>query len=683
MAGERSYVRVPPDSTGKKVRHEPFHRVGYNTRVGGHIWQLEQTYTINGISGTIFTGPNSDTGYVGFKMNSGSDFQNVDLPAGAAIVYEGSQVATVASDEVIHIPYAQISGGSSPHNTVNVDNTGSMNIRFSEGLPQLDAFGRLRVSGGTTLGDYIFAYNTLPNDFSTRKVGNATTSHDIDLRAIKLVCPSGVPAAGSSDAAGGFDLVAHTTNTYHHYFPGYSHEAIMTVALGDTGKNGCTRNWGYFDSQNGYMFRCDDASSGLKLVIRTNTSGSVTETVITEFNGDPVDGTGDSQMTLSLTDDNIYWIDIQWLGAGRVRFGTYHRGQRVVIHEHYHEGTVNEGKPSSQTGALPICFSMKNSTSQASETVMLAWCAAVHTEHDVALAEFGTNRLETITKTFDPTSLENGQEYELVGVLAPVKTITGDVSNRSLYLPNYMEAIAYHADGTEALIEMEVYLDPLMGGGNKAFSINQDEITDSATAWMVPVTPVSTNAVEVYKPENYVLADRPKFWGGGGHIHAAYMRGYTRENLGNIYTNFQDGAFKNYAENGGTIDHPITSITTGTTTTYSMGTFLRHREGYPIRIYGVTGTAASILNYTENGGTEFYLRVTSANTAELYTDIQFTTPVNTNGLTVTDPGRMRGDYGQQMYFVAVVKPLAPTIASASARGAVTVHFNLGWSEVNQ
>ena len=37
MAGERSYVRVPPDSTGKKIRHEPFHRVGYGSRVGGHI----------------------------------------------------------------------------------------------------------------------------------------------------------------------------------------------------------------------------------------------------------------------------------------------------------------------------------------------------------------------------------------------------------------------------------------------------------------------------------------------------------------------------------------------------------------------------------------------------------------------------------------------------------------------
>lgn len=678
MAGERSYVQIPPDGTGKKIRHEPFHRVGYGSRVGGHIWQVEQEYQIvrsavTLMTVTIFTGPNSDAGYVGMKFPSGQDFQNVSLQAGDLISYNGSTVATVTSDEIIHIPYTQISGGNSPHNTVNVDNTGSMNIRFSEGLPQLDAFGRLRVSGGTTLGDYIFAYNTLPNDFSTRKIGNATVTHDQDLRALILSCPSGTPATGSPDAALAYDLVAHTSNTYHHYFPGYSHEAIMTVALGDTGKNGCTRNWGYFDALNGYMFRCDDASSGLKLVVRTNTSGSVTETVITsdDFNGDPVDGTGASQMTLRLTDDNIYWLDVQWLGAGRVRFGTYHRGQRVVIHEHYHEGdTLNSGKPSAQMGSLPICFSMKNVTSQLAETTMAAWCAAVHTEHDVALSELGTNRLETISKTFNPASLENGQEYELLGVLAPVKEITAGVTNRTLYLPNYMEAMAYDSDGAEALIEMEVYLDPLIGGGTSAFPDN----------WMEPVTPTSTNAVEVFKSANYDPADRPKLWGGGGHIHAAYMRGYHREDLGNIYTNFQDGAFKNYAENGGTMDHAITSITTGTTTSYSMGSILRHREGYPIKIYGVTGTASTVLNYDENGGTEFYLKVTSANSAELYTDASFTTPVNTNTLTVTSPGRMRGDYGQQMYFVAVAKPLPPTIALGKN---ITVHFNLGWSEVNQ
>lgn len=684
MAGERSYVQVPPDSTGKKIRHEPFHRVGYNSRVGGHIWQSGKEYTITGsvsLTVTIFTGPNSDVGYVGMKFAGGDDFSNKNLSAGDVINYEGSPVATVASDEVIEIPYTQISGGKTPNNTVDVDNTGSMNVRFSEGLPQLDAFGRLRVSNGSTLGDYIFSSDILPNDFSTKKVGNVTEVWDSNLHALRLTCALGVPANGTPDSYLSKNLIAKTTNTYHHYYPGFSQSAIMTIALGDTGRDGVTRNWGYFDADNGYMFRCDDSTNGLKLVVRTKTSGTITETVITkdQFNGDPVDGTGDSLMTLSLTDDNIYWLDLQWLGAGRVRFGTYYRGQRVVIHEHYHEGNLNQGKPSSQTGALPICFVQNQTTSQISASEMFVWCAAVHTEHSINIETQGRNRLETFTKTFDPTAIENGQEYELIGALAPVMSISNEV-NRTLYLPNYMEALAYHTDGTEALVEVEVYANPVIGGGNMSFPINSDETLN--TPWLVPVSLNDrTNAVEVYKPANYTLADRPKLWGGGLHVLAAYGKGSFRSEISNLYSDFQNGAFKNFAENGGTEDHPVASWSVDSTTQYTTAMpLLIHREGNPIKFYGIDGTLGDELNYDSVRDNTYYLKVTGLQTAEIYEDIEFTVPVDTTGLTYTTAGRMTADYGLQMYFVAVCKPLAPSVANGTD---ITIHFNLGWSEVQQ
>ena len=377
MTGERSYVRVPPDSTGKKVRHEPFHRVGYNNRQNNHVWQLEREYQITGsvnITVVIFTGPNSDSGYVGLKLPGSSDFNNVDLQAGDLIVYEGTTVATITSDEIISIPYVQISGGNSPNETVNVDRTGSMSMRFDEGRPQLDAFGRLRVSSGTTLGDYVFAYDELPNNFSTTLRGNGSVSHDKNKRALLLEIDAGTPGQ-PYDPDPNLDQVSHTTDTYHHYFPGFSHEAIMTVALGNITDNaGATRNWGYFDANNGYMFRhttgTDEGefylvirATGIRAqdevdeirISKTQTerwqdvrgTPTLVETITEGWNVDPVDSSGESQMNLDLTKDNIYWVDVQWLGAGRVRFGTYHRGQRVVIHEHYHEGVFNQGNPTS------------------------------------------------------------------------------------------------------------------------------------------------------------------------------------------------------------------------------------------------------------------------------------------------------------------------------------------------
>lgn len=707
------YVQIPPDSTGKRIRHDPYHSIDYNARIGNHIWQTEKIYQITGsITADVFLfqGEDADAGTISVRFTDRNLNGGLQLTAGDKINYLGAEVATVVSEELVFVPYINIAGGKRPENTVDVDKTGSMNMRFAEGLPQVDAFGRLRTSAGTSLGEYIFSYDILPFDFSTKIVGNASAVHEPNLRALKLVCPSGAPAAGSVDAAGNTDLVSHTTNTYHHYFPGFSQTAMMTVALGDTGKDGVKRDWGYFDVDNGYLFRCDNTTDGLKCVIKSSASGQLKETIISKtkteifvdgvlqstvsqgFNGDPVDGTGNSQMNLSLTDDNIYWLDVQWLGAGRVRFGTYYEGERIIIHQYYHNN--NAGQPTSQTGSLPICYSQINTASQVSESIMLAWCASAQTEHDVTINQLGRNRLETITKTFNTTAVENGQPYEFIGVLSPAKQITENGNaNRTLYLPNYMEAMAYHADGSEAFVEVEVYVNPIIGGGNKSFPINNDEINDASLPWLQRIEPGAT--VESYKPANFVLADRPLYWGGGLHVLATYMKGYNRSDLTDAFANFQDGAFKNFSENGGHVHTYVGSITPspdGTTPTVvtvdtAIHPMLALREGYPQKINGIVGTVgtdiANGLNYSAGRDNQYYIRVISTTQFELYEDIEFTTPVITQGLTYTSGGKLHGDYGDQINFAIVCKPLAPTIAKQATSGDVTVHFNLGWSEVNQ
>ena len=727
MAGERSYVRVPPDSTGKKIRHEPFHRVGYSGLTSGHIWQLGQEYIVGGVPGIVFNGPSTSSGYIGFRYVGTYDYQNADVVIGSEITREGVVVATVTSDEIIHIPYTHISGGHSPQNTVDVDATGSMNVRFAEGLPQLDAFGKLRVSSGTTLGDYIFSNNLLPADFSVKRIGNGTVFHNQSRRCAVLKVPGQqVPGVNTPD---GIDAAVMASNTHHHYFPGMGQTFIATVAL-SAPVMGCQRSWGYFGDTNGYMFRCTGTSDGVGLVVRSDTEhapgtgydeliifrdstkkytvdeNNVATLVSTSnegWNNDKVDGTGPSQMDLKVTDDNIYWIDVQWLGAGRIRFGTYYKGQRVTIHEYYHN--ANGGRPHSATGSHPAKFQIVNTNTQfAADSTISVWCVTVQTDHQVDMSKIGRNRIATMTKSFDPASIENGQEYELVSVLSPVKTVADSPNvNRTLYLPNYMEAMAYHANGDEALVEIEVYIDALVGGGNKSFSINQDEISDSSSAWMVPNDMDPANAVEVYQPRHHVLADRPKLWGGGLHVLATYIRGNGRSDVSGLYSNFQDGAFKNYEEEGGTIIHDLSVMgmggltpspdgTTPTVYTSHIGMHM-HREGYPVKFYGITSSIGTDptngLNY-DVSGKAYYIRYTGIDTCELYEDMEFTIPVITNGLTYNGSGAMRGDYGLQMYFVVVCKPLAPTIAKAATlnasqagSGNITVHFNMGWSEISQ
>lgn len=445
MAGERSYVRVPPDSTGKKIRHEPFHRVGYNNRIGNHFWQVGRTYEIGGYSGVVFNGPDSNAGYIGFKMVSSADFQNVDLTAGMSIVYNGVTVATVTADELIHIPYTQISGGDNPNYTVNVDATGAMNMRFGEGRPQLDAFGKLRVSGASILGDYTFSNNYLPDQFATTVDGKshgAAVTHNGNLHAAVLITGvEGETYTATANYGRNAVRAQMTSHTYHHYFPGLSQQAIMTVALSDTGKMGVMREWGYFDGEyddditdpgatyeliggNGYFFRVN-GTNGLEFVIRSSATGTLTErimrkdsTIITSggvvqsttadgWNGDPVDGTGDSGKVFNLTDDNIYWLDIQWLGAGRVRFGTYHQGQRITIHEYYHDS--NGGVPHSQTGSLPVrfCQHQMKDMSVTGSSSMNIWCAAVYTEADINTSTLGSGRTEYFKAVIDPRNMND------------------------------------------------------------------------------------------------------------------------------------------------------------------------------------------------------------------------------------------------------------------------------------
>jgi hypothetical protein len=456
MAGERNFLRVPPDSTGKRVKMKHTAQVFYDGKSTGaapnYVWSIGEFYTIAGFGLVHIHGAQeltNDTGILEVHYNKSAVYNGTNPSVGANIISDDGStiIAQVSSFNDIYINSNHIVGYDNPEYGVDVDATGSLNVRFAEGLPQLDAFGRLRVSGKTILGDYIFANNQLPSEFSTvvwgrgAGVPSASLSHD-DLRhCITLETPA---LTSTSIGDNSQYYVEHTTNTYHHYFPGSSHLAMMTVAASNSGEAGVMKEWGYFDDEAGYFFRINEeqiseAGDNFEFVIRTSTDGNLRETRMgrnytnkylwnsgTEtwdstststngWNGDPLDGQGDSGRTIDLTDDTIWWIDIQWLGAGRVRFGTYVQGQRVVVHSYYHD--TNDGYPSAQVGALPLSFrqyNIKNAT-VSNATQLRVWCATVATESNIDVKGLGVAKLETFTATFDPDNLNDWKGTNDIG----------------------------------------------------------------------------------------------------------------------------------------------------------------------------------------------------------------------------------------------------------------------------
>lgn len=460
MAGERTFLQVPPDSTGKRVRMTHTAEIFYtNLNPANYAWDIGERYFTTFSDDAVYSihvhgayQTSSTTGVLEVHYAKAAKYENLDPKVGANIIDEDgvTVLATVQSFRDVYINSNHILGFDNPEYGVDVDATGSMNMRFAEGLPQLDAFGKLRTSGASILGDYTFANNFLPDQFSTTINGReygASVSHNDLLHAAVLT--TGVEAQ-THTATKNFGQNAvraqMTSNTYHHYFPGLSQQAIMTVALSDTGVHGVMREWGYFDGEyddditnpsatyelnggNGYFFRVMGLN-GLEFVIRSSATGQVVERIMRKdetiivtnndyanavtvedggWNGDPVDGTGNSGKVFNLTDDNIYWIDIQWLGAGRVRFGTYHKGQRVVIHEYYHD--ANGGYPHSQTGSLPLRFcqhQMKNIAVTGASSMKI-WCGAVYTEADIETSTLGSGRTEYFKALIDPANMNDVQ----------------------------------------------------------------------------------------------------------------------------------------------------------------------------------------------------------------------------------------------------------------------------------
>ena len=551
-----------------------------------------------------------------------------------------TQQHTVGADTV-QAQVMHLADEDNPSFMAAVDESGALYTRFAEGKPQLDSFGKLRTSGATMLGDYTFKDGLLPAQFSARLSGAASVVHD-DINHCAVI--------SNSTASG--DLVALTSNTYHHYFPGISQLAVMTVACGDAGKSGLARRWGYFDATAGFMFA--QINGVFRVQVRTEAQTGVAHLIAdvaqASFNTDRLDGTGPSGMTISLLDDNIFWIDVQWLGAGRVRFGTYYQGQRVVCHEYYHEG--NGGFPHATTGSLPVCFSQVNTASTASSSEMRAWCSAVLTEADLDLTMFGNNKLATFSKTVNVASfVSSGAEYVYIGTLSP-RSQLGNHTNRSVYFPTHIEAMAWDESGNDVRCELEVYVDPVLSG----LDFQHVEHLD-------PGCTVDQDIAATYR-------------GGGVHAIATYLKGYTSRNLSSDYKSMTGGSFKNYAESGGTKVAHFSAITVSANpSTPAAVTFSEMqsplREGQPVTVSGVGGM-------TQINGATVYLKMTGINTAQLFTDAALTTPYSTSGFSAyTTGGTATGLYGDAIHFSILCKPLNTAITTMNLR------LSISWKEINQ
>ena len=642
MAGENLYTQIPPSSTGDRIQLRqsiilPYGSKGatdfiledfYDLETSGIRIHVHEVYATDSSNGFLWCHFSPTAVFNGLIPTTGENIKDLDNNTIATVSAGYYAINTNANTTV---------GYNNPEAGQFVDQFGSAHMRVQEGNLGLDAFGKLRTSGATLLGEYVFSNGTLPELFSNTLVGDGAVTWDQDRR-------STVISVGQDSG----DKATHTSNTYHHYLPGSSHQFIGTFALGDTGKAGLVRNWGLFDADNGFMFR--NYNGNFAVVVRSSATGTVTETVIDQddFNKDTVNGTGLSTMNLDLTKDNIYWIGVQWLGGGRVRFGTYNNGERVVMHEFY--GGNNSIYPISQTASLPVCMATTNTAGTASPSEMRSWCQAVYTETTFDIKELGAPSVASLSTTITG-SLGVG-EYAYIGTLTPREFLQAYPTqyNRSLYFPTAINLEAWDTTtGDPVLLEFEVYQNPVLTG----VSLENTEY-------------IST----VQKDESAT------FLGGSFNASKRYFRGNATIDITNTFTNITYGAFKNNSEEGGIITQGITNITNAATASATINTTLYGqsilREGQVYTISGVSGM-------TEINNLNVYIKHTGTGSAELYTDTAFTQPVSTIGSgSYTSGGQFRGLAGSQNYFTLVAQKQL-----ASNTNDIAIKAVVSWREIDQ
>lgn len=238
--------------------------------------------------------------------------------------------------------------------------------------PNLDSFGRLRVSSPTGLFDSQFTYSLQPLIFEqiTAQTG-ATIAHDATNRNALMTFAS-TPTGGKA--------IMQTFSTFR-YQPGKSQLVRVTFQFVEPKAN-VIKFAGISDGVNGIEFQNNGTVN--QFVVYSGTAVGNQTVTQANWNLDKLDGSGGksaqggnpSGVILDITKANHVEIDFQALYVGRVRVGFDIGGKVIYVHEFLFSN--NQANQYIQSVNLPIRCGM--TCTGTVSTTMCFICSAVISE---------------------------------------------------------------------------------------------------------------------------------------------------------------------------------------------------------------------------------------------------------------------------------------------------------------
>lgn len=232
--------------------------------------------------------------------------------------------------------------------------------------PQLDAFGRLRVSQPQTLYDsqqrFALDRTFISNTAVSGSISFIPTQSSANLTVVNQV--------GS--------YAARETRYIFKYQPGKSQLVFLSFVMAPQSSGNLSQRIGYYGSDNGYYLELSD---NVYFVQRSNVTGTIVNTPVVQsaWNGDKLNGSGASGITLDITKGQILFFDLEWLGVGSVRSGFIIDGKYIVAHTFQHANIVSSVYMT--TACLPIrCENQALTVSAPATSNLTQICSSVSSE---------------------------------------------------------------------------------------------------------------------------------------------------------------------------------------------------------------------------------------------------------------------------------------------------------------
>jgi len=299
-------------------------------------------------------------------------------------------------------------------------------LRIEDPSVQRTSKNRRKISTSRQIFFNTYQYNKDPQIWDEAVTGTASSTFSKFAAGVFL-------EVGNT---AGDEIVRQTRNVIQ-YIPGRSNEVTFAVKLNPF-EEGVRKRFGVFDEFNGTYF--EKGVDDYYLVIRKNTPNGIIEERIAraDWNVDPFDGTGPSQLAFQEDKIQMFSLEYEWYGVGVVEYKVIFDNNAYPLHR-FNSANINE-VPWSNTPFVPVRFELTNVAGTPGTHQILTGSVAVSSEGDVG----PLGREQNITTPLAGVSTSTANVFRPVlsirlkpdrlnGVVIPIEFQTATLDNTGLF----------------------------------------------------------------------------------------------------------------------------------------------------------------------------------------------------------------------------------------------------------